>query len=207
MQCFCIHVCAYFSCLLFKYWLHWTLCFIMVCIHGFICHGISMCSIYLYVHTCKLQHILIFLQGSWEKRLIERINNQKGSATRKRPRSDDEVTTPTKRGRPKESTLLCRYPALQFGESDEVAISRNKAKLNEEAVKPNPSKTAILPLQRLTYASRRDLILSGLDSVADILKEHPVLHLPFAVSLMLMCVCVVYHKSRSFCCSIIFWTM
>ena len=101
---------------------------------------------------------------------------------RKRPRSDDDVSTPTKRGRPKESTLLSRYPALQLGDCDEVSLSRNQAKLNEEASKTNPSKAAILPLQRLTYVKRRDFILAGPDSVGAVLEEHPLLRLPFAVS-------------------------
>ena len=74
--------------------------------------------------------------GSWEKRIIERINNQRGQALRKHPvTSDDETSTPTrKRGRPKECTLLSRYPALQFSVDDEVAISRSQVKLCTEAV-------------------------------------------------------------------------
>lgn len=129
-------------------------------------------------------HYHVSWQGSWEKRIIERINNQRGQAMRKRPRSDDDTSTPAKRGRPKESTLLCRYPALQLddGHSDEVSLSRNQAKLNEEASKTNPSKAAILPLQRMTYVKRREFILSGLDAIGIILEEHPLLRHPFAVS-------------------------
>ena len=100
---------------------------------------------------------------------------------KKRLLPDNEATTPVKRGRPKESTLLSRYPAFQFIE-DEVGVSRSQAKLCEEAVKPTPSKASVLSLQRPTFATRREFILSGLDSVGAILEQHPVLHLPFAVS-------------------------
>ena len=90
---------------------------------------------------------------------------------------------PRKRGRPKGSSLLDRYPTLSFSEDDDVAVQRNLPKLKEECLKANPSKSDVIPLQRSTFTSRREFILSGLDSTSDILEEHPVLCLPFAVSL------------------------
>ncbi len=80
--------------------------------------------------------------------------------------------------------LLERYPALSFSEDDDVAVQRNSSKLKEECLKPNPD---IIPLQRSTFSIRREFILSGLDPSNDILsndilEEHPVLCLPFAVS-------------------------
>ncbi len=78
--------------------------------------------------------------------------------------------------------LLERYPTLSFSEDDEVAVQRNSLKLKEECLKPNPVKSDIIPLQRSTFTMRREFILSGLDPSNDILEEHPVLRLPFAVS-------------------------
>lgn len=71
---------------------------------------------------------------------------------------------------------------LQFGETDDIAVSRNQVKLNEEAVKPNANKATVLSLQRPSFRYRREFILSGLDSIAVVLEQHPVLCRPFAVS-------------------------
>ena len=116
------------------------------------------------------------------------MNNQLAQANRKRPLSEEEGGTLRKRGRPKVSTLLERYPTLSFSEDDEEAVKRNLIKLKEECMKPNPSKTDLIPLQRSTFSSRSEFILSGLDTANDILEEHPVLHLSFAVSDYIHCI-------------------
>ena len=77
---------------------------------------------------------------------------------------------------------------MSFSEDDEEAVKRNLIKLKEECLKPNPSKTDLIPLQRSTFSSRREFILSGLDTANDILEEHPVLHLSFAVSDYIHCI-------------------
>ena len=64
-------------------------------------------------HVSRLKSLSIIAQGSWEKRIIERINNQRAQANRKIPREDDCEATPKKRGRPKASSLLQRYPTLK----------------------------------------------------------------------------------------------
>ncbi len=61
-------------------------------------------------------------------------------------------------------------------------MQRNIKKLKEESLKPNPAKSSIIPLQKSTFNLRREFILSGLDKTEEILDEHPVLKLPFAVS-------------------------
>ncbi len=50
------------------------------------------------------------------------IDNQIAQANRKRPREDDGEATPRKRGRPKASSLLQRYPTLKL--LDDVTIQR-----------------------------------------------------------------------------------
>ena len=77
-----------------------------------------------------------------------------------------------------------------------MVVSRSRAKLCEEAVKPAPFKATVLSLQRPTFATRREFILSGLDSVGAILEQHPVLHLPFAVSIKLVTLQLFSSKFR-----------
>ncbi len=78
--------------------------------------------------------------------------------------------------------LLERYPTLSFSEDDEVAVQCNSLKLKERMPKTQPCQVGHIPLQRSTFSMRREFILSGLDPSNDILEEHPVLRLPFAVS-------------------------
>lgn len=142
------------------------------------------------IHT----RVCLFLQGSWEKKIIERINNQKSKASRKRPR-DEETTPKSKRGRPKLSATLSRYPPLDVTDGDDVTQSRNLGRLNTELTKDKPSKEVILPLVRQTFLARREAVLSSEDSIEDLLTEYPVLKLSYVVSdnkYILSMLCIQY---------------
>lgn len=126
------------------------------------------------------------MQGSWEKKIIERVSN----ASRKRSANRDKCTPSpkAKRGRPK-LTVLSRYPPLRGTSSiDNVAEERNVAALNKEMDRENPRKDIILPLLKETFASRRQQILGDSDdlSVTTILETHKPLSLSFAVSSMFL---------------------
>lgn len=103
----------------------------------------------------------------------ERVNNEIAQANRKKPKLADG-STPKKRSRRKGSGSALKFlKDTQFvTERDNVA---NWTKLNEESI-------SVFPLQRVTFTSRREFILAGLDPTHDILEENPVLRLPFAVS-------------------------
>ena len=95
-------------------------------------------------------------QGSWEKKLIERVHNVRSAQSRKRPPPDGEMSTP-KKGRPKSSAVLNRYPPLEasdFG-NDDVSNAQNLHLLQKEMERDKPRKDTILPLLRQTFASRR----------------------------------------------------
>ena len=100
------------------------------------------------------------------------------------PSNGDE--TPRKRGRPKVSTTMGRYPALEsmdVGEYDDNASTeRNRNALSKELERPKPRKEVVLSLLRQTYRPRRDEVLSDSEDVASILSRHPALSLPYAVS-------------------------
>ena len=124
-------------------------------------------------------------QGSWEKKLIERVHNVRSAQVRKRPPPDGDASTP-KKGRPKSSAILGRYPTLEVNDigNDDVANARNLNLLQKELERDKPRKETILPLLRHTFVSRRDYILSEVEdiNVARILTIHQALQLPYVVS-------------------------
>lgn len=129
------------------------------------------------------------MQGSWEK-IVERVHNVRSASARKRPPSDEGEGTPRKKGRPKVSGVLSRYPPLQFPDvgNDEVSNERNTKLLQKEMEKDKPRKETILPLLKQTFPSRREQVLSESEgvTVATILKAHPALTLPYAVSYLML---------------------
>lgn len=116
-------------------------------------------------------------QGSWEKKLIERVHNVQSSSGRKRsPLSEELPVSRSKRGHPK-ATSHARYPHIDVLENDEASNQRNVKELNKELQRGNPRKEIISLLQQTFSARREDGI-----TFADILEAHPVLALPYAVS-------------------------
>lgn len=83
-------------------------------------------------------------QGSWEKKIIERVHNV--NATLKRPLSDDGDGTPKpKRGRPRQqSMVLTRYPPLRDTADDFVTTSRNIAALQKELERDSPREDILI---------------------------------------------------------------
>ena len=70
--------------------------------------------------------------------MIERVHNV---AARKRPQSDNGESTPkSKRGRPKQSLALTRYPPLKDTGDDDVTLGRNIELLRKELDSQRPRK-------------------------------------------------------------------
>lgn len=123
-------------------------------------------------------------QGSWEKKLIERVHNVQSSSGRKRsPLSEELPVSRSKRGHPK-ATSHARYPHIDVLENDEASNQRNVKELNKELQRGNPRKEIVISLLQQTFSARREDVLKEEDGItfADILEAHPVLALPYAVS-------------------------
>lgn len=135
------------------------------------------------IHSCWLKLDFSPFKGSWEKKIIDRIHNTRSS---KRLR-DDSDGSPRKKGRPKGSVLLNRYPPVRVDTefADTATDERNKRALQKELERDHPRKEHILSLMRQTYSSRRDDILSDSAdvSVVTLLSTHPALSLPYVVRL------------------------
>ena len=105
----------------------------------------------------KEKKLCIFIfQGFWEKKLIDRVHNMRSSI--KHSAGEDVGASPCKRGRPKGSTLLNRYPPVRVEDNyaDSVATERNMKALKKELERDHPRKDHILPLLKHTYSSRRE---------------------------------------------------
>lgn len=124
----------------------------------------------------------LFSQGSWEKKLIERVHNVRSTSARKRL-PDDVPASKSKRGRPK-TTSQKRYPILGIPGNDEASDGRNVRELDKEMKREHPRKDNVISLMRQTFHLRREDVVKEADdvSVASITETHPVLTLPYAVS-------------------------
>ena len=104
----------------------------------------------------------------------------------KRSAGEDAGASPCKRGRPKGSTLLNRYPPVRVEDNyaDSVATERNMKALKKELERDHPRKDHILPLLKHTYSSRReDILAESMDvTVTDLLAKYPALCFAYAVS-------------------------
>lgn len=117
-----------------------------------------------------------FTQGSWEKKLIERVHNV---AKAGRKRSTTSTLPPAKRGRPKsDNPILKRYPPLRM--TEEVDENDVQA-LQVELAKDKPRKDVVLPLIKNTFAERRQYVLSTQVSIADVTERYKSFLLPYAV--------------------------
>ena len=132
------------------------------------------------------------------KKIIERINNSKARKRSiiQRDGCDPPSTSP-KRGRPKISAIMGRYPSIQLNYADESTIERDLAKLKQEVHKSNPSKSVVVPLMKQTFSHTREFILSGLDCLYTILQLHPELKLLYGVSYC--CTSCMSSQSLSLC--------
>ena len=118
----------------------------------------------------------MFIQASWEKRIVGRVYNvYKGE---KRKLEDGAAVSEKKRAK-----ITDRYPPLALSDvSDEATNSRNREALNKELSKKNPIKSTILELMELTYGCRREYIVNEARSVHEILEKYPALSRPDVVS-------------------------
>ena len=117
------------------------------------------------------------MQGTWEKKIIERVNNAK-----KRLASPDFSRPPAKRGRPKLCGVLARYPPLDT-DFNEVAHLRSVQALDKELERPNARKDVILPLMRETFQGRRQHIVSEDSEISftSIIGDYPALAFSYVV--------------------------
>ena len=99
--------------------------------------------------------LCIPLQGSWERKLIERVTqNAYISANRNRYSDADGDSTPkAKRRRPEQSQVLTRHPPLKNTNDDELTDERNKQRLSDELGKDRPRKETVILLAKHTFSS------------------------------------------------------
>ncbi len=126
--------------------------------------------------------------------MLERVAN-----SRKRAADSSPSSPPAKRGRPKLVSMLSRYPPIsQDGDAsfvDETALERHMNTLKTEMDKESPRKEQILSLMKLTYAARRERILSdSADISATALEEFAALSMIPVVRF-----CSVYTQTKSAC--------
>ena len=119
--------------------------------------------------------------------MIERVHNMRASVVRKRLSNDEAGGSQCKKGRPKGSILLNRYPSLNtdLDFSDAASDERNRKALERELAREPPRKEYVRSLLRQTYAKRRGDILSDSKDVTvmSILTAHSALSFRYAVSL------------------------
>ena len=99
---------------------------------------------------------------------------------KKRATSDSDSTPKAKRGRPRVSLVLTRYPPVRDTGDDDIAVQRNTQLLIKEVQKDRPRKEVVCSLARQTYSSRRQKILSS-SGVAHLLQEYPFLKKTYIV--------------------------
>ena len=101
---------------------------------------------------------------------------------RKRVNSDSKSTPKAKRGRPRVSLVLARYPPMKDTGDDDIAVQRNNQLLIKELQKDRPRKEVVCSLARQTYSTRRQNILSSEEAtVAHLTQEFPFLKKPYIV--------------------------
>ena len=76
---------------------------------------------------------------------------------RKRVNSDSKSTPKAKRGRPRVSLVLARYPPMKDTGDDDIAVQRNNQLLIKELQKDRPRKEVVCSLARQTYSTRRQI--------------------------------------------------
>ena len=105
-------------------------------------------------------------------------------AAKKRPLSDGESTPKAKRGRPKLSQVLTRYPPLKDTGEDHVTLGRNIELLHKELDNQRPRKEVVLTLAAQTYSSRREAVLSESEIVTatSLLETYSELKKSYVVS-------------------------
>lgn len=150
-----------------------------LCFPGYIITTVYVESYIMY----NFSHQLSKFKGSREKKIIERVHNVRSASAKKRPPSDEGESKPVKKGRPKGSSLLNRYPPISEGKHDAASTERNMIALQREMQKERPRKDVILSLLSQTFETRRDEILSDGSNVTvtSIISTHKALTFPYAV--------------------------
>ena len=134
---------------------------------------------------------MIALQGSWEKKLIERVHNV--AKTGKRSCSDP-TTSASKRGRPKDAPLMQRYPPLPCVDDEIHENEKEEQALKKELQKEKPRKEVIIQLMRATFQCRRCYILtkSSSETVLHVSSNFKALTIPYVVSMTCLFYCDIF---------------
>lgn len=158
---------------------------ILVHVHVCLSYGTFMHVCFYYNTHFSLFHMQI--QGSWEKKLIEKVMHNAYWKQHKRSieedDSSDSSTPKRKRGRPSTSQVLTRYPPLRDTGEDETASERNRQQLQRELERDRPRKETVLLLARQTFATRRSEILDETKeiSASSILSKYNEIEKPYVV--------------------------
>lgn len=143
--------------------------------------------------SCSLYLFHMQIQGSWEKKLIEKVMHNAYWKQHKRNADEDDSsdsnTLKRKRGRPSTSQMLTRYPPLRDTGEDETANERNRQQLQRELEKDRPRKETILLLAGQTFKTRHSEILdeSKEISASSILSKYNEIEKPYVVCKLTLC--------------------
>ena len=119
-------------------------------------------------------------QGSWEKKLIERVHNVAKTGKRG-PIDEAELESRPKRGRPKSvHSLLYRYPPVN---AEVTGSEEDEEALQKEAGNEKPRKEMVLTLQKRTFSCRRSAILSEPGAISTLLGKFKCFSLTYVVCL------------------------
>ena len=102
---------------------------------------------------------------------------------RKQPTCDSDSTPKAKRGSPKVSLVLTRYPPIKDTGDDSITVQRNIQLLIKEVQKDRPRNEVVCSLAWQTFTSRRQKILSaGVEmNVHCLITDYPFLKKTYIV--------------------------
>ena len=106
----------------------------------------------------------------------------------KRQNEDGASTPKAKRGRPKVSCILTRYPPVRDTGDDDITVDRNILQLTKELQKEKPRREVVLSLAQQTYTSRRQETLSDSHdiTVTTLVQEYGALKKSYVVCIIIM---------------------
>lgn len=120
------------------------------------------------------------IQGSWVKKIMDRVYNVEKSRKRKCDDCEDSGP-PKKRGRPKRLiNLETRYPKM-CAQDEDAGGHPNEEALRKEMEKEKPRKDIVLQLMKGTFYTRRQYILNSEGSVVSKLAKYPGLRMSTVV--------------------------
>ena len=127
------------------------------------------------------------MQGSWQKRLIERVYNVEKSQVKEKHHSDDDSSPP-----PKKTKSGSQYPPIDHLRAcDDLTYDRHLTAMDNELKKEKPRKEVIAELMRNTFVQRREFVLNVAESVTDILQKYEGLKMADMVRTYMSTYCII----------------